>query len=94
MYLKALGVDENNFEALKNMGLYEMRVSKMLDKAKDYLEKAKSINDEDQSVNLHLSELYYNQNNLEDALISINLALSNVFNEPATVMLIKILFAL
>jgi tetratricopeptide (TPR) repeat protein len=94
LYLKALIIDENNFEALKNMGLYEMRVSKMMDKAKEYLEKAKSVNEKDKLVNLHLAELYYNQKNLEDALISINLAQTKEFNEPATVMLIKILFAL
>jgi tetratricopeptide (TPR) repeat protein len=94
LYLKALNADENNFEALKNMGLYELRVSRMLDKAKDYLTKAQTIQSEDKLVNLHLAELYYEQKNLEDALISINLALDNTFDESTTVLLIKILFAL
>ena len=94
LYLKALNIDENNFEALKNMGLYELRVSGMFDKAKDYLLKAHAIEKEDKLVNLHLAELYYEQKNLEDALISINLALGNAFDEPTTVLLIKILFAL
>ena len=94
LYLKALKVEETNFEALKSMGLYELRVSGILDKAKEYFEKAKAQQPDDKSVNMYLADLYFEEGNLEDALISVNLALTKEFNEDVTNILIKILFAL
>lgn len=94
LYLKALNIEEDNFQALKSMGLYELRVSRMLDKAKEYFEKAKVQQPDDRTINMHLAELYFEEGNLEDALISVNLALTKEFNEEVTNILIKILFAL
>ena len=59
LYLKALKVDETNFVALKSMGLYELRVSKMFNKAKEYFERAKNQQPDDITINMHLAELYF-----------------------------------
>jgi tetratricopeptide (TPR) repeat protein len=94
MYLKVLKKDAQNQTALTNLGLYELRVSKLYEKAEDYLKAAYQQDEDEPKLNHYLAELYYEKEDLESALIHIGKAFSKDFDEAITVMLIKILDAL
>lgn len=94
LYLKALHKDANNVTALTNMGLYELRISKMLDKSIEYLKKAATLDPQDKNIQLHLAEAYFEAKDLGEALVAVSKAITDEFDEPTTLMLIKVLDAL